>query len=151
MQNGKMPGDGSAKGEEGRERLGEAERAMREAEDALRQGDLTGALDKQAEAMEQLRQGMRDFGDALADMEREPGQHNGNQDPRDARRVDPNAVDPLGREPGDSARIGSDRNMVENNPDQRAQELLDEIRRRSGEAARPDAELDYLKRLLDLF
>ena len=31
MQNGKMPGDGSAKGEEGRERLGEAERAMREA------------------------------------------------------------------------------------------------------------------------
>ena len=151
MQNGKMPGDGSAKGEEGRERLGEAERAMREAEDALRQGDLTGALDKQAEAMEQLRQGMRDFGDALADMEREPGQDNGNQDPRDARRVDPNAVDPLGREPGDSARIGSDRNMVENNPDQRAQELLDEIRRRSGEAARPDAELDYLKRLLDLF
>lgn len=151
MQNGKLPGDGSEKGEEGRERLGEAERAMREAEEALRQGDLAGALDKQAEAMERLRQGMRDFGDALADLEREPGAEGGNQEPRDARRVDPNAVDPLGREPGDSARIGSDRNMVQNNPDQRAQELLDEIRRRSGEAGRPDAELDYLKRLLDLF
>ncbi|WP_112311492.1 DUF4175 domain-containing protein [Pseudogemmobacter bohemicus] len=151
MQNGKMPGDGSEKGEDGRERLGEAERAMREAEEALRQGDLAGALDKQAEAMERLRQGMRDFGDALADMEREPGAEGGNQELRDARRVDPNAVDPLGREPGDSARIGSDRNMVQNNPDQRAQELLDEIRRRSGEIGRPDTELDYLKRLLELF
>ncbi|NPD14248.1 DUF4175 domain-containing protein [Xinfangfangia sp. D13-10-4-6] len=151
MQNGKMPGDGSEKGEEGRERLGEAEQAMREAEEALRQGDLAGALDKQAEAMERMRQGMRDLGEALADIEREPGAEGGNQDPREARRVDPNAVDPLGREPGSSARIGSDRNMVQNTPDQRAQELLDEIRRRSGEAARPDAELDYLRRLLELF
>jgi hypothetical protein len=33
----------------------------------------------------------------------------------------------------------------------RARELLDEIRKRSGEGARPDAELDYLRRLLDRF
>ena len=41
--------------------------------------------------------------------------------------------------------------MVQNDPDKRAQDLLDEIRRRSGEAQRPTEELDYLKRLLDLF
>jgi hypothetical protein len=42
-------------------------------------------------------------------------------------------------------------NMVQNDPDTRAQDLLDEIRRRSGEAGRPAEELDYLKRLLDMF
>ena len=41
--------------------------------------------------------------------------------------------------------------MVQNDPDLRAQELLDEIRRRSGEAERPNTELDYLKRLLNMF
>jgi hypothetical protein len=33
----------------------------------------------------------------------------------------------------------------------RARELLDEIRRRSGEGERPEVELEYLKRLLDRF
>ena len=33
----------------------------------------------------------------------------------------------------------------------RARELLDEIRRRAGEQARPQLELDYLRRLLDRF
>ena len=33
----------------------------------------------------------------------------------------------------------------------RARELLDEIRRRSGEAERPEVERDYLNRLLDRF
>jgi hypothetical protein len=32
-----------------------------------------------------------------------------------------------------------------------ARELLDEIRCRSGEQSRPQLELDYLRRLLDLF
>jgi hypothetical protein len=41
--------------------------------------------------------------------------------------------------------------MVQNDPNQRAKELLDEIRRRSGELVRPTEELDYLKRLLNLF
>lgn len=151
LQDGQLPGDGSEKGESGRDQLDRAERAMREAEEALKNGDLAGALDKQAEAMQAMREGMKDLGEALAENEREPGAEGGDRPPRDATRVDPNAVDPLGREPGDAARIGSDKNMVQNDPDQRAQELLDEIRRRSGETARPDAELDYLKRLLDLF
>jgi Flp pilus assembly CpaE family ATPase len=33
----------------------------------------------------------------------------------------------------------------------RARELLDEIRRRSGDAERPTAELEYLERLLERF
>lgn len=147
---GQLPGDGTEKGEEGRRQLEEAGRAMEEAERALREGDLPGALDRQAEAMEALREGMRDFGEAMAEAQRQDG--NGTQGDRMGS-LDPNSQrDPLGREPGDSARIGSDRNMLQG-PDvyRRAQDLLDEIRRRSGEMARPQDERDYLKRLLDLF
>lgn len=149
MQNGQLPGDGSEKGEAGRDALDRAEEAMREAERALEEGDLSGALDRQAEAMQAMRDGMKDFGDALAEENRDQAQEGGGN--QEEGRADPNGRDPLGREDGDAARIGSDNNMVQNDPDTRAQDLLDEIRRRSGQAERPDAELDYLKRLLDLF
>ena len=150
LNNGQLPGRGSERGEEGRRQLDEAGRAMKEAERALREGDLGGALDRQAEAMEALREGMRDLGEALAqDMQRDgqaqEGEAFGQDDPSSRR-------DPLGREPGESARIGSDRNMLQGDDVyRRAQDLLDEIRRRSGDQLRPDSERDYLKRLLDLF
>ena len=150
LNNGQLPGAGSERGEAGRKNLDEAGRAMSEAEQALRDGDLGGALDRQAEAMEALREGMRDLGAALAqDQQRngqaEDGEAFGQDDPNSRR-------DPLGREPGDSARIGSDGNLLQGEDVYRkAQNLLDEIRRRSGDQLRPDPERDYLKRLLDLF
>jgi uncharacterized protein (TIGR02302 family) len=149
LQDGQLPGDGTEQGEEGRRNLDRAERSMEEAEEALRRGDLDGALDRQAEAMEAMRDGMRDFGEALAQEQREQRGADGENDEFGS--ADPNGRDPLGREPGETARIGSDENMVQNDPNERAQELLDEIRRRSGELARPSEELDYLKRLLQLF
>jgi uncharacterized protein (TIGR02302 family) len=149
LQNGELPGDGTEQGEEGRRNLDEAGRAMEEAEDALRDGDLDGALDRQAEAMEALRDGMQNLGEALAEEQRQNRDGQGGDEEFGS--ADPNGTDPLGRRPGDSARIGSDENMVQNDPDTRAQELLDEIRRRSGELARPLEELDYLKRLLQMF
>ena len=149
LQNGELPGDGTEPGEAGRRDLDRAGRAMEDAEDALRDGDLGGALDRQAEAMEALRDGMQNFGEALAEEQRQNRDGQGGE--RDFGSADPNGTDPLGRRPGESARIGSDQNMVQNDPDQRAQELLDEIRRRSGELTRPLEELDYLKRLLQMF
>ena len=150
LNNGKLPGAGTDQGEAGRKNLDEAGRAMGEAEQALRDGDLGGALDRQAEAMEALREGMRDLGEALAQDERNQGQA---QDGEAFGQDDPNSRrDPLGREPGNSARIGSDKNMLQGEDVYRkAQNLLDEIRRRSGDQQRPDPERDYLKRLLDLF
>ena len=149
LQQGQLPGDGTEPGEEGRRNLDRAGRAMEDAEDALRNGDLDGALDRQAEAMEALRDGMQNFGEAMADEQRENRDARGGE--RDFGSADPNGTDPLGRRQGETARIGSDENMVQNDPDVRAQELLDEIRRRSGELARPLEELDYLKRLLQMF
>jgi uncharacterized protein (TIGR02302 family) len=150
LNDGRLPGRGSERGEAGRRNLDDAGRAMEEAERALRDGDLGGALDRQAEAMEALREGMRDLGEALAQDQMREGQAHegeafGQNDPSSNR-------DPLGRETGDSARIGSDRNMLQGKDVyRRAQDLLDEIRRRSGDQQRPEQERDYLKRLLDLF
>jgi uncharacterized protein (TIGR02302 family) len=149
LQQGQLPGDGTEQGEEGRRSLDRAGRAMEQAEEALRDGDLDGALDRQAEAMEALRDGMQQFGQALAEEQRQNRDAQGGD--REFGSADPNGTDPLGRRQGETARIGSDENMVQNDPDQRAQELLDEIRRRSGELARPLEELDYLKRLLQMF
>ena len=149
--NGNMlPGAGSEQGEAGRQALDDAGRAMEEAEQALRDGDLPGALDRQAEAMESMREGMRNLGEAMAQERRE----NSNDGQGEAvGRADPNSArDPLGREPGDGARIGSDRNLLQGDDVyRRAQDLLDEIRRRQGDQARPESEREYLKRLLDLY
>ena len=150
LNNGQLPGAGSEQGDTGRKKLDDAGRAMREAEQALRDGDLGGALDRQAEAMDALREGMRNLGEALAQDQQREGQA---QDGEAFGKDDPNSRrDPLGREPGDSARIGSDRNMLQGEDVYRkAQNLLDEIRRRSGDQQRTAPERDYLKRLLDLF
>lgn len=145
-----LPGAGSEQGEAGRRALDEAGRAMEDAERALREGDLPGALDRQADAMRSMREGMRSLGEAMAQEQRD--QQGGGQGEA-VGRADPNSArDPLGREPGDGARIGSDRNMLQGeDSNRRAEELLDEIRRRQGDLTRPENERDYLQRLLDMF
>lgn len=149
--NGNMlPGAGTEQGEAGRTALDEAGRAMEDAERALGDGDMAGALDKQADAMRAMREGMRNLNESMAQERRD----NGNNGQGEAiGRADPNAErDPLGREPGEGARIGSDRNLLQGDDVyRRAQDLLDEIRRRQGDQTRPETERDYLKRLLDLY
>jgi uncharacterized protein (TIGR02302 family) len=145
-----LPGAGSEQGEAGRRALEDAGRAMEDAEQALRDGDLPGALDSQADAMRALREGMRELGEAMAQERRE---NDGAQQGEAVGRADPNSArDPLGREPGEGARIGSDRNLLQGDDVyRRAQDLLDEIRKRQGDQSRPETERDYLKRLLDLY
>jgi uncharacterized protein (TIGR02302 family) len=146
---GNLPGEGNARGEEGRQRLEDARRAMREAEEALGADNLPEALDRQAEALEALRDGIRNLGEAMAQENRQDGDATGG---RQANAADPEGRDPLGRQEGNGLRIGSDNNLLQDKDVyRRAEELLDEIRRRSGDLTRPDSERDYLKRLLDLF
>lgn len=149
LNQGPLPGAGTERGSEGRDALDDAERRMQEAERALREGDISGALDRQAEAMDAMRDGMRALGEAQAESDRREAE--GPEGERLAERE--TARDPLGREPGDNGRrIGSDRNLLQGQDvERRAQDLLDEIRRRAGEQNCSDSERDYLKRLLDLF
>ena len=53
-------------GENTQQSLEDAEEAMRRAEEALEEGDFSGALDRQAEAMENLREGLRNLSRSLA-------------------------------------------------------------------------------------
>jgi len=145
-RSGTLPGAGDPKGSEGRQALDKAGRAMEDAEKALRDGDFPQALDKQAEALDALRQGIQNLGDAMAQIQ--------------ADQADPNAQpagpqgqrDPLGRDGTTGTQMGPDHGLL-NGQDvyRRAQELLDEIRKRAGQQGRPDQERSYLNRLLDLF
>jgi uncharacterized protein (TIGR02302 family) len=143
-----LPGAGSPEGDAARDALDRAGRAMDGAEEALRENDLAGAIDDQAQAMEALREGMRALGEMMAQEQRnqQPGQGMQESD----RRAD--GRDPLGRESGNSG-VDGDNSPLALNDDAygRARELLDEIRRRSGETSRPEEERDYLNRLLDRF
>ncbi len=142
-----LPGAGTPEGEAARDALGRAGRAMDEAEQALRGDDLAEAIDRQSDAMEALREGMRSLGEALAqNQQNQPGQ--GAQEGE----AQANNRDPLGRNPGAAGSISTEENLLQGEDVyRRARELLDEIRRRTGETDRPTIELDYLKRLLERF
>ncbi|MES0863920.1 TIGR02302 family protein [Ruegeria sp. SCPT10] len=142
-----LPGAGTQEGEAARDALGRAGRAMDEAEQALRGDDLAEAIDRQSEAMEALREGMRSLGEALAEnQQNQSGQ--GTQEGE----AQANNRDPLGRNPGAAGSISTDDNLLQGEDVyRRARELLDEIRRRTGETDRPTIELEYLKRLLERF
>lgn len=144
-----LPGAGTAAGEAAREALGRAGTAMEGAEGALRQDDFASAIDRQSEAMEALREGMRALGEALA-QEQQGQQGQGNAQGERMRGAQNR--DPLGRDTGNNGSIGTDENLLQGEDVyRRARELLDEIRRRSGDTARPELERDYLRRLLDRF
>lgn len=142
-----LPGLGGEAGRATRDALDRAGRAMGRAEERLRDDDLAGAIDDQAEALDALREGMRNLGEALAQQQQQGG------DPeRAAGSSQPgNRLDPLGRDPG--GREGRINNGDTALPDARGQAnaLRDEIRRRSGDQERPAPERNYLRRLLERF
>lgn len=147
-QQGNLPGAGTPQGDAARDALDRAGRAMDGAEEALRENDLAEAIDNQGQAMEALREGMRALGEMMAEQQQnqQPGQGTQPSDRRAENR------DPLGREAGNSGADGDNSPLALNDDAYgRARELLDEIRRRSGEVARPEEERNYLKRLLDRF
>lgn len=143
-----LPGQGSEAGERAGEALERAERSMDGAERALRDGDLAEAIDNQSRALEALREGMRDLGEALAEQQQQRGGEQGfadGGDPREQR-------DPLGRNQGNTGRVGTDEGLLQGQDVyRRAEELLGELRRRSGELDRPEEERNYLDRLLERF
>lgn len=145
-----LTGDAADRAEEALDR---AEGAMEGAEDALRDGDMAEAIDRQSEALDALRDGMRNLGEALAENQRDPlEQGQGTQTGEaEGQRTEPERQDPLGRQMGNAGQFGSDENMLQDDVNRRAEELLKELRDRSAEQDRPTLELDYLRRLLDRF
>jgi uncharacterized protein (TIGR02302 family) len=153
-QRGNLPGLTGDEAAAAREGLERAEEAMDRAEEALRDGDLAEAIDNQAQAMDALRQGLRDLGRALAEnqaLDEEQGTEIADGENSEGR-TEPARRDPLGRQLGEEGQFGTDQTMIDGlTLQQRAAELLDELRRRAGERERPQVERDYIDRLLERF
>ncbi|WP_395645834.1 DUF4175 domain-containing protein [Terricaulis sp.] len=121
--------------------LDAAGQAMRQAENALRRGDLEGAEAAQNAALEHLREGA----EAMAAEMRENGRQGQRQEGNSGAR------DPLGRMLQGGG-VGEGDTQVPTQADPvRAREILEEIRRRAQDPNRPEAEREYLRRLLDRF
>lgn len=142
QQQGGEPGQ--EQGDEAGEALGRAEQAMRDAEGALGDGDSDNAVQGQGRALQNLRRGAQSMAEAMQD-----GLGDAFGDPGGPQAEAAERTDPLGR-PVRSREYGDD--FTVKIPDeidvQRARRVLEELRRRFSDPARPRLELDYIERLL---
>jgi hypothetical protein len=115
---------------------------MRDAKESIGQGDLDRATQQQSLALDKMRKGAQ----SMAEQMMEGGESQAGQGPGN------NGRDPLGR-PDRSNRpdLGLSVKVPDEIDIQRAREVLDELRHRLGDPARPTIELDYLERLIKPF
>ena len=128
--------------------LGRAEQAMRDARDALEQGQPGQAVDPQTRAVDQLQQGMQSMAEQIIEQMGQSAQRGSGQtgvQPGQGR-------DPLGRRWGDGNREAIEGVQIPDQMDlQRAREILRELRNRRGDRTRSLDELQYIDRLLRRF
>jgi uncharacterized protein (TIGR02302 family) len=132
---------------QGEQGLNDADRAMQEAQQGLKQGGDKGngaAEDAQGRALEGMRKGAEQLAQKMQ------GQGQGQGDGEAPNAEEDGGTDPLGRPMGgDSAFNPNSRYDPMGLPAaQRAQRVLEELRRRLADPSRPQEELDYLERLL---
>jgi hypothetical protein len=141
---GRMRGQSPGKGPG--QFLRRADEAMGRALSELEQGRPSNAVGPQGQALDQLQRAgrsmMQQFMDRFA---RQSGMGNSRFDRRRPR------YDPLGRQIDGDDMDNSDVEVPDEAAVQRAQKILDELRRRSGQMNRPRIELDYINRLLQRF
>ncbi len=138
---------GQSQGQDGLDQLGRAGDAMGEAEGDLGAGDAEDAVGPQGRALDALRKGAQGMAQSMQQqMGQGPGQGRGGRLGQSRAEDD---TDPLGRplrgrEYGDDATV-----KVPGEIDvQRARRIIEELRKRFGDFARPPEELDYIQRLL---
>ena len=128
--------------------LGRAEQSMRQSEQALGQGQMGQAVQPQADSVDQLQQGLQDFVDQVLE---QMAQQNSGQVGQMMQQLN-SGRDPLGRPMPNSGGMNTEEVGIPNQSDlQRARQILDELRRRSGQRHRPIEELDYIDRLMRQF
>ena len=141
-------------GEGEMQQLGRAGEAMGDAEGQLGDSDADSAVDSQGRALEALRRGAQNLAQSMQQQQgngQGPGQPGGRQGQSRAQQQ----TDPLGRPLRGRWDDSTLPNTCLNTDDpkcfparRRAEEILNELRRRFGENFRPQLELDYIERLL---
>ncbi|MEI9925080.1 MAG: TIGR02302 family protein [Bradyrhizobium sp.] len=140
--------DGDPQAGDGQDGLGDADNAMGDAGGKLGEGNADGAVDSQGKALDALRKGAQSLAEAMqqGDGER-PGRRSLQSRRTPAERWQPD------RSVGTAAaRARIRRRSTVKIPGeidvQRVRRILEELRRRLADPARPQIELDYIERLL---
>ncbi|HBC06087.1 MAG TPA: TIGR02302 family protein [Rhodospirillaceae bacterium] len=130
--------------------LGHAERAMREASRALGKGQAGNAVPNQTEALEHLQKSQDQMAQKMA---QQFGPQLGLRPGQQGQRGPGRGQDPFGRGSGGAfgGSVDGDVEVPSRMEMRRAREILDELRKRSGERQRPPLERDYIDRLLKQF
>ena len=143
---------------EGESQLGDAGDDMREAEEALKQGEGESsgqAVDAQGRALEALGKGAKKLAEAMQKQQggeqpggQEGGEQAGSQSSEQGQQT--GDADPLGRPRGGNNTLNSNSRFdpLGIPAAQRAQRVLEELRRRLSDPMRDQGEIDYLERLL---
>ena len=141
------PGQGQAQGQDQLDQLGRAGEAMGDAAGNLGEGDAEGAVDSQGRALDALRKGAQGLAQSMQQqMGRGPGPGRPGRfgQSRAQQETDPLGRPLRGRDYGDDTTV-----RVPGEIDvQRARRIIEELRRRFGDFARPQEELEYIERLL---
>jgi hypothetical protein len=129
------------------DQLGRAGDAMGDAAGNLGQGDADGAVDSQGRALDALRKGAQGLAQSMQQQIGRgtgPGRAGRFGQSRAQQETDPLGRPLRGRDYGDDATV-----KVPGEIDvQRARRIIEELRKRFGDFARPQDELDYIERLL---
>ncbi|MBU6462397.1 MAG: TIGR02302 family protein [Bradyrhizobium sp.] len=140
-----QPGEQSEDGDQQNgDNLGDADTAMGDADGKLGERNADGAVDSQGKALDALRKGQQQLAEQMqqGDGQDEGGNRMGRQ------QSSGDATDPLGR-PLRGREYDDMTVKIPGEIDvQRARRILEELRRRLADPARPQIELDYLERLL---
>ena len=133
------------------DQLGDAGDAMGDAEGQLGQGNADSAVDSQGRALEAMRKGAQGMAQSMQQQQGQMGPGPNGRPGRGQQRANRD-TDPLGR-PLRGREYGDDTTVkVPGEIDaQRARRVLEELRRRFADPARPQLELDYIERLLQGF
>ncbi|WEX76808.1 TIGR02302 family protein [Sinorhizobium numidicum] len=123
--------------------FGQAQREMEGAAGALGKGEGEQAVGSQGRALQALREGAQEMMNQMQSQGQGPGQG--------IPQYGQNGRDPLGRRQQNVGPDFGDQVKVPDEIDtQRARQILDEIRRKLGNTLSPEAERQYLERLLDM-
>jgi uncharacterized protein (TIGR02302 family) len=133
---------------DGEDGLEQADSAMGDASGRLGEGNADGAVDSQGRALEALRKGAQSLAEAMQQGDGDqPGDGPGNRAGRQQGAA--NGTDPLGRPMRHNEFTDDFSVKIPGEIDvQRVRRILEELRRRLADPARPQIELDYIERLL---
>jgi uncharacterized protein (TIGR02302 family) len=144
---GQGQNQGQNQGQDQLDQLGRAGDAMGDAAGDLGESDADSAVESQGRALDALRKGAQGLAQSMQQqMGRGPGQGRPGRfgQSRAQQDTDPLGRPMRGREYGDDATV-----KVPGEIDvQRARRIIEELRKRFGDFARPQDELDYIERLL---